>query len=129
MTIHNLSAYVAALWDWGFLDGCFANTGIRVSDIDGFVERNGWCIAIETKGPGKSVPNGQRRMFAALVDKGFTVLVIWGKPNKPERMQVWYPHRKKAEDPTPATLEDIADIVARWFRWADANGNVEGAAV
>lgn len=127
MTIHNLDSYIAALWDWGFLDKCF-DYGIRVSDLDGIVERNGWCLVIEAKGPGRAVPTGQRKMFAALVKLGFTVLVVWGKANKPQHMQVWYPHRRAPEKQVPATEDSIRDIVERWFRWANANGSIEALA-
>jgi hypothetical protein len=41
MTINKLDAYVAGLWDWVCLDGCFGDTKIRPTDIDGLVERRG----------------------------------------------------------------------------------------
>lgn len=122
MTIHNLDAYIAALWDWGFLDECFGNTRIRVSDLDGIVERNGWFLVIEAKSPGKDIPRGQRRLFKALVNKEFSVLVIWGEANKPQHLQIWYPHRAVPEVQVKASVEDIQDIVRRWFHWANENG-------
>ena len=45
-----------SLWDWSTLDGCFGNSKIRVGDIDGFVERRGRVLFIETKYPGSWVP-------------------------------------------------------------------------
>lgn len=128
MTIHNLQAFVGSLWDWGFLDDCFGSTGIRVSDLDGIVERNDWHLVLEGKGPGVPVKRGQRRMFASLVRKGFTVVVIWGRPSTVEHMQVWYPHKAAPQPKTPANNDNVRDVVSRWFRWADANGNVGDAA-
>ena len=66
MTIKNLEAFVENLWDWGFLDECFPGTRIRVTDIDGLVERNGHFLLIEAKSPGKDIPTGQRILFDRL---------------------------------------------------------------
>jgi hypothetical protein len=126
VTIHNIDSYVRSLWDWGFLDECFGDTGISISDLDGIVERNGWILALEAKGSGKQIPRGQVRTFRVLASKGFTILVIWGEPNAPESMQVWYPHREEPQRPRPARLDDVKDIVSRWFNWANANGSVPG---
>lgn len=123
MTIHNLKAYIDALWDWGFLDECFKD-GCRVSDLDGVVERKGWFLALEGKGSNKPIPRGQMRMFEALASKGWTVLIIWGRPNQPEHMQIWYPHRPKPENRQKADIGDIRNKARGWFNWADANGDV-----
>ncbi len=127
MTIDDANAFVNSLWDWGFLNECFGNSGIRVGDMDGIVERNDWHLAFETKGAGVPVKNGQQRNFASLVRKGFTVLILWGKPNQTEQMQIWYPHRNAPEAIQRASNEDVIDIVRRWYNWADANGDVEAA--
>ena len=127
MTIHNLDAYIGALWDWGFLNDCFVGTTIRVSDLDGIVERNGWFLVIEAKGSGKPIPRGQMIAFSALANKGFTILMVWGQPNSPEAMQVWYPNREEPQPQRAATIDDIKNIVSRWFNWANANGSVVAA--
>ena len=49
----------------------------------GWLNAKGRFFVIEAKGPGKGIPRGQQILFAALVGKGFTVLVLWGKPNEP----------------------------------------------
>lgn len=128
MTIKNLSAFVDALWDWGFLDECFAGTKIRVSDLDGMVERKGWVLIIEAKGMGKSVPPGQQIMFRALSQKGFTILTLWGQPNKPQMMQVWYPHKPSPQTQIATDEDGVKDIVRRWFNWANSNGGEEAVA-
>lgn len=124
MTIQSMSNFVASLWDWGFLDDCFGNTGIRISDLDGVVERNDWKLCIEGKGPNVEIKNGQWRLFRSLVKDGWTIIVVWGNANEPERMMVWYPRKERPEATKEASLEDIKDLVRRWFNWANANGNV-----
>lgn len=90
MTIRNKDVYMGNLWDWGFLDDCFGGTRIRVTDLDGVVERKGHFLYLEAKSPGKDVPKGQQIMFNHLIaEKNKAVLVIWGKPNVPEMAQFW----------------------------------------
>ena len=122
MTIRNKQAYVDALWDWGFLDGCFKGTKIRVSDIDGVVERNGHVLFIEAKPPGKSVSIGQNLMFRELAANGHTVLIIWGETNKPEQAMVWRHHEPTPRKKVAATEEAIQEVVRKWFVWANLMG-------
>lgn len=117
MTIKNLEVFVENLWDWGFLDGCFGGTRIRVTDIDGLVERNGHFLLIEAKSPGKEVPTGQRILFDRLVqDKRWHVLIVWGEPNKPQEMQVWGYGKMKGGE------AKLQDVVRRWFDYAERQG-------
>lgn len=119
MTINSPERFVGSLWDWGFLDGCFQGTNIRPSDIDGIVERNGQFLVIETKGAGVSIPEGQQILLSRMPRTCFTILFIWGQPNKPERMQVWYPGEAKPRPQCLASEADVRDVVARWFNWAN----------
>jgi len=120
MTIHNQTAYIANLWDWGFLDGCFGHTRIKITDLDGLVERNRHFLFIEAKSPGKEVPLGQRILFDHLIEnEANTVLVIWGEPNKPMYAQIW------GSDPFSADVDTLQRIVSDWFRMA--NGQPLGA--
>lgn len=121
MTIRNLKSYTEALWDWGFLNSCFGGTKIRVSDVDGVVERKGKFLFIEAKRPNASIPGGQQRLFRALAKSGCSIFLIWGDQNKPERLSVWYPGRDNPEKPKPANQEAVADMVRRWFKYADKN--------
>ena len=115
MTIRNLDVYVSQLWDWGFLDSCFGGTKIRVSDLDGIVERNGYFLIIEAKSSGARIPTGQKIMFDkfAAMPK-CAVLVVWGEPNKPEMMQLW------GEPQREATIRDVQDVVTGWFERANS---------
>ena len=118
MTIRNLDHYVSQLWDWGFLDQCFGDTRIRASDVDGIVERHGHFLLIEAKSPGVNIPTGQKIMldkFAAMPK--CSVLVIWGEPNKPEKLQIWGKPQRNA------TEADVQSVVTKWFAWANKGGN------
>lgn len=105
-----------SIWDWGFLDGCFSNTGIKVSDLDGIVERNGRFLVFETKSPGADIPTGQAIMFESMVATGlFNVMLIWGKPSTPERIRIYTPHNPEGLE-LEATSDMVQAIVKGWFK-------------
>lgn len=113
MSINNPAAFCAGLWDWDFLMPAFSPTRIRVTDIDGCVERNGALLFIETKKPNVAIPEGQARMFRqATARNDLTVLVLWGEHNQPEQMQVWH-----AGNPSVVTECDTADVVRTVRDW------------
>lgn len=118
MTIRNKDSYVNALWDWGFLDDCFGGKKIRVTDVDGLVERNCHFLMIEAKGPGKEIPQGQQILFSNLrktFDDRFHILVIWGNPNQPEEYQLWGYGKRIGG------TQEIKDLVRRWYLFADGD--------
>ncbi len=118
MTIENPSEYLRNLWDWAILDGCFGETRIKPTDIDGFVERNGYFLAIETKAAGVEVKQGQMIVFNKLIETGkFTVLVIWGKPGKPEKMLLIT--RKETKEYSGG-MDSLRFIVSKWFQYANS---------
>jgi hypothetical protein len=119
MTIRDEEDYLETVWDWGFLKPCFAGTNIEPTDIDGFVERNGNFLYIETKKPGIKIPLGQRIVFRRFTKSGSAVLVIWGHRNKPEKALLLFGKDKYKHD--PANEETIIRIVSRWFVWANKN--------
>ena len=113
MSIKNKDQYVANLWDWGFLDGCFGNTKIRVTDLDGLVERNGHFLFIEAKSSGVGVPRGQQILFDRLIESGRnTVLVVWGEPNRPEMARLWGGTEFGTDE------AGVQAIVRDWFQYA-----------
>ena len=118
MTIQNPKAYVDGLWDWGVLRGCFGNTKIEPTDIDGFVERNGKFLILETKDNGVEIKQGQQLTFNALVKTGlFTIIVIWGNPGNPKRIRVIT--SKADRNFKNSSLEQLRDIVSQWFNYAE----------
>jgi len=118
MTINNPDAYVAGIWDWGILGGCFGQTKIEPADVDGLVERNGKFLLIEAKGPTADLKQGQRITYEALQKTGvFSILIVWGDTNKPERMELWTRSDKVIYN--KAGLQKFREIVSKWFAWAD----------
>lgn len=118
MTINNPELFCAGLWDWATLDGCFGNTRIKPTDIDGFVERNGKFLIIETKGAGVPIPKGQWITFNELRKlEVFTIIVVWGETNKPEEMQVFT--RNGISQKKSCTLDEFRDKVKSWYEFAD----------
>lgn len=119
MTIQNPQEYVNNIWDWAILRGCFGDTRIEPTDIDGLVERNGYLLLMETKAPGVEIKQGQRITHSALVETGaFAVFNIWGRVNQPQHIQAHT--RWKLEEPSPCDLASFRARVAAWFAWANA---------
>lgn len=121
MTINNPDLYMDGVWDWVIFDGCFGTTRIKPTDIDCLIERKGWFLMLEAKAPGAAVPEGQRLMHEAWVKRGFSVIVVWGQKNKPERLQLFSPRHPFPDGLVydPADVHKLVEIVAAWFKWAD----------
>lgn len=118
MTIQDPERFVAGLWDWSILDGCFGNTKIMPTDIDGFVERNGYFLLLETKAPKVELKIGQMTAFERLTKtKVVTVIVIWGVANKPEEVQMFSWNGTSVR--LPCHTEKLRYMVSRWFEHAD----------
>lgn len=120
MTIKNPSAYLASIWDWGPLRGCFPR-GIEPTDIDGFVEIGGYFLILEAKAPGVPLKDGQRHSFERMqrwnktVPGLFTMIVIWGDAatHRVDQIQFW---------PTPAfegNWESFKSYVHAWAECAE----------
>lgn len=117
MTIENPKAYLAGVWDWAILQGCFGKSRIMPTDLDGFVEHKGRFLLLEAKASGADLTMGQRIAFSALRDTGlFTIIIVWGETNKPERMELWTSEKKF--DPESIDLTRLRDIVLQWYEWA-----------
>jgi hypothetical protein len=118
MTINNPEQFCKSLWDWGCLDGCFGQTRIKPTDIDGFVERKGHFLLFETKLPGADIPEGQWITFNQLLKTGkFSIIIVWGKPGIPEEIKVLTgKHERNYKD---IDLLKLRDVVSSWFKWAN----------
>lgn len=120
MTIQDPEKFCAGLWDWKILEGCFGNTRIMPTDCEGIVERNGYFLYFETKSPGANVPEGQRIFIKSLVATGkFTVFILWGRKNQPERVQVYTRHTEHA--PESCDVQRLRKLVTSWFRFANGH--------
>ncbi len=122
MTINNPDKYLAGIWDWAILDGCFGETHIKPTDIDGMVERNGNFLFLETKAPGVPLPRGQEISFRRLAAQPDTVvMVVWGEQNQPVQLQVFsslFPDGKLIK----ADGDTFRHFVQVWYERADAKG-------
>lgn len=120
MTIENEKLYLEGIWDWAILDGCFGDTKIKPTDIDGFIERNGKFLVIETKKVGVPVKDGQLITFKSLIKTGaFSVLIVWGERNKPEKILKMT--RNGTVQFENSNLEKLREIVSNWFIYANSN--------
>lgn len=121
MTIQNPEAFMDGVWDWGILSGCFGNTQISPTDIDGFVERKGKFLILETKAPGVEVKRGQEITFEALVKfAGAVVIVIWGNRDNPERIKVYSQKEPNGKEYADADVSKLRWLVSSWFQMADS---------
>lgn len=118
MSIHNPQKYLQGVWDWGILRGCFGESRIEPTDLDGMVERNGRFLVLEAKSPGASIPLGQKLTFEAMQKNGaFTVLIVWGETNAPQSILRVSPHASKYFP--SANMQLLREIVSRWYAWAE----------
>lgn len=118
MTIRNKEAYFASQWDWACLDGCFGETRISPTDVDGLVERRGHILVMEAKLPGVQVTTGQRITLDVLSKKpGVSVLIVWGKPGQPERIR--FMGNNGERDWNEANIDTLREIVSKWFEHAN----------
>ena len=78
MTIQSEERFMASLWDWGILKGCFGDSKIEPTDMDGLVERKGHFLVLEAKQPGVKIKQGQWWTFNALVNTGYLPLLFCG---------------------------------------------------
>jgi hypothetical protein len=118
MTINDPVKFCAGLWDWGCLNGCFGDTKIKPTDVDGFVERKGKFLWLETKSPGVKIPYGQARTFKALVRTGlFVVFVIWGQTNKPQELLIM--QKGKTAPKKQCDLVELRQKTSMWFDYVN----------
>jgi hypothetical protein len=122
VTIRDADQYLAGVWEWTALDRCFSDN-IRVSDLDGIVERAGYFLVIEGKKPGQDVPTGQMRMFEAMRQTGlFTIAIVWGEAGinrMPQVQDMRTATRHSWADRQASSNEGFSNFVRRWFQWAD----------
>jgi hypothetical protein len=108
--IRNSDHFENSWWDWSPYNECFKPTKIKISDLDGIVERRGHVLVIETKLPNATVDGGQSILFDQLVKiENWHVLIIWGETNHPIQYQLWGWCEKR-----PATQQIIKNILHRW---------------
>jgi len=120
-TLRHPDAPDMARWDWEWLEDCFGQTRISLSDVDGVlyaVERNGVILWIEIKRPSQPVPTGQRLLLQAFSRKErCSALILWGHKDDPREAQ-WIINGKDRER-LPTNRQEVHEWIAHWFRDAD----------
>ena len=73
--------YAKRLWDWTPFNECFPR-GIRIGDVDGFVEIGGCFLILDGKPLGGEVKKGQLMAFTRLValSERIAYVVLYGDP-------------------------------------------------
>ena len=118
MSIEDPEKFAAGHWDWAILNGCFGDSKIKPTDIDGAIERNGFFLFLEAKAPGAQLKMGQRIFYEQLTRvKHISAIVVWGQTNRPAQYQMhnWIGTSKIL----PCTPEKFRAIVAKWYERAN----------
>lgn len=107
--------------DYSLFTGCFGDTRIMPTDVDGIVERRGKFLVIEYKSGDTAIPRGQTVLLKRLsLLPAFTVIAIWREPCEPHatktpiRIQVF-----PANDSEPTDTDYVRHFVKEWFSAAD----------
>jgi hypothetical protein len=119
VTIQDEHAWRASMADWAILDGCWGQTRISPSDVDGFVERNGHTLFLEHKStPTAPVKTGQDIAYRAWAKQGNAVFVFWSEngAENVQRMRLYWQGRVADR---PADLEALRTACRRWFLYAE----------
>jgi hypothetical protein len=94
------------------------NNRIKPTDVDGLVERNGWFLFLEAKGPKVPLKQGQKILLERLAENPHvTVIVIWGDKNNPE--QIMLMNGKSEPKIRPCDTEELRRVVSEWYQYAD----------
>lgn len=130
MSIFDAEKYRTVYHDFDFLKGCFGDTRIMPTDVDGIVERRGRFLLMEFKPDGKAVSTGQlitlKRLKRLARLQEFTVVVVWHEPcahHEPAShtsIQIM-PSGKKE----PVTTNGVRAFVSEWYAAADARRDME----
>ena len=107
--------------DWAILNECFPR-GIKIGDVDGMVEINGFVIWFEWKGKNAQLSNAQRMAFthASQFAPRQVWIIIWGDKGIPERVAFI---KDGWEKRFPADLRTLRNLVWRWACYADFVGS------
>jgi hypothetical protein len=108
------------LWDWTALNASF-DRGIRLCDIDGFVEVNNRFLFIEGKPDGIIRERGQRMALERLANQPrHTVVILAGAP--PATVRAWQIIGGRRHI---GTMDEFVAWVRLWFEAADAGMEME----
>lgn len=122
----SLPARFDGVFEWDFLDECFAPTKIKPMDLDAIIERKGHFLVFETKPErAQNFPVGQGITLKALHNVGcFTIIVLYGKTKETINKIYVYPEGAGAEKIKFTNAEKAIKIITKtWFDFA--NGKID----
>lgn len=129
MTINSPTAYVAGIWDWSTLDGCFGKTAIHPGDIDGCVERHGFFLFLENKDDGVDMKSGQRILLTKLSEQPNTLCLFFnGNALRQSVSRIFIIADGSWRKASHPSLECLRGIVADWYWWAEEDADLAAAA-
>ena len=76
--IRSVVSYLRSMPDWTEFNSCFEPSKIRISDIDGIVERKGEFLVLDMKSPQVPMSQGQMMLYRAMQQKKMTVVIVRG---------------------------------------------------
>lgn len=107
-------------WDWTPFNECFAPSRIRISDIDGVVERNGHFLFLEGKTDGAVLPRGQAILLGRLgLLPGATVCLFYGHPPTGVTRAAWWGTDGLRRAEAPISEAGLRAFVSGWFQMAN----------
>ena len=110
--------------NWAVFNECFLPTKIKVSDIDGVVERNGEFLFFEVKQNTKTIQVGQRILFENLTrDAPHISVILLYAQNVSENMDIQeyavFKEGKMSQNWTLTSTEEMQRLVRNWFQRVD----------
>jgi hypothetical protein len=117
--INNPQVFLENIWNWSYLTGTTDFNAREIpTDLDGCLEKNGNFLILETKSASvKELPTGQRITFESFIQTGVcTVVIIFGKANAPERIDVWT--KNEIIRYPKADMTTLRKIVSQWYKYA-----------
>ena len=115
--------YMETIWDWSPYNECFGDSGIRISDLDGIVERNGHFLFLDGKrinGRGeRNYSRGQYKLYRQLALFGCTVIVFHGEPPRDVRyVRQWLPGGEFVPEQECDVIA-LQTLISEWFAVAE----------
>jgi hypothetical protein len=113
--------------DWSMLNGCFGDTRVSASDLDGWIHQNGRVLFLEKKFPNGDIDERLKRTIGSLVQQGNSMIVIWcEEPDGSDisKMRVFNVIGYDSKFRVDATLADFRMAVQTWWQSVYEPGKV-----
>ena len=116
--------YMKQLPNWAVFNECFEPTKIKITDLDGLVERKGHFLYFEVKQNKKDIPTGQQILFKQLTKNAphISVLLLYAH-NVSEEMDIQeyavFRGGKMTQNWKPTNTQEMKGFVRQWFQRAN----------